>query len=619
MGAASSVTTDNTSTSADAIISFSDEEFEHLIESFFNFYKNGRGKHMNSDDGHGKKVKPAKPEPFRWNFDHFESSIDDSLFIQSDKRSIEQLIKMEFFRSVATIHPLQVYHHIVDYISSNVMGLIGEDKDDLLSIFRRYDSQVRKLVVAAQLLDLAPGSRATTTISFSDSQEVKLAFAIKSLNDICGNAEKYELLRKNSFPKGVEKYLTFSLNGHHFEDEFRKILISYFLLFRGKLLPLILDLKSEVLLWAKKFDERESISTTPIAQSDARPSPNAVIGVSLRFLMEFVANNEIPADMSTAKVVSDIIVPKTRTLKETYVNALLLPKPHFLSDLRKDYNKDNRVLIAYGNGSQSSLEGFRCFLSHAWSMPFAELVHIAEHAADLHFKAKTDLLTQIVSHDDVLDSSFFWVDVFCKNQHVPAPAMDEFHKALKAPGVAVVALYPKEPIAFQRIWCLFEIWTAVVNNIVILPTMSEEAFKFFSAKAKKNFESRHDLAVPVPSGDSHTIKLRKTVTEQFKSKFLEEMLTKLVVHVETAQATVPADIDLIMGLINQSTTVAKLNEDIFKAVCETLWERIENEYGYSKAVFCFDGEAAVSMWDGTTKKVKEVRVGMFNCGEFNCN
>ena len=57
-----------------------------------------------------------------------------------------------------------------------------------------------------------------------------------------------------------------------------------------------------------------------------------------------------------------------------------------------------------------------------------------------------------------------------------AGAMDEFHRALKAPEVTVIALFPKEPVAFQRIWCVFEIWIPVVNDTIILPTMSEESF-----------------------------------------------------------------------------------------------------------------------------------------------
>jgi hypothetical protein len=33
---------------------------------------------------------------------------------------------------------------------------------------------------------------------------------------------------------------------------------------------------------------------------------------------------------------------------------------------------------------------------------------------------------------------YFWIDVFCKNQHLPAPAMEEFKNAMKASGKLLV-------------------------------------------------------------------------------------------------------------------------------------------------------------------------------------
>ncbi len=77
---------------------------------------------------------------------------------------------------------------------------------------------------------------------------------------------------------------------------------------------------------------------------------------------------------------------------------------------------------------------------------------------------------------------------FCKNQHIPAPAMDEFEIAMRLSKQVVLALYPvaripkdpnlnhgqtlerekqlkqdaqdgkiPQPIVLTRIWCLFEI------------------------------------------------------------------------------------------------------------------------------------------------------------------
>ena len=692
MGAGSSVNL----TAPSSVVSFNDEELNIIIESFFSFYNSAI-----CEDGNLLA--------FKWNFDRFETDIPGEVILptQQPNDTIEQKIRAEYYRSIASIHPLKVYQHMCEYISSGILSISdSEEYAILLSILNCNKSHIEKLISDAELLNLdsrdgafdieyddgslgiqlaevnirlikqeigssqlivgnrvvgnyggkggwRPGaihevrpdgtydiqyddgdietqvaadlvreldddlngpktsylvdgvavvansnfngqwsfgkirkvrSRGNiSTISLTSTQEELLVAATKRLDDTFGFNQKANLLRYNSFPNHVQTKLFFSLDGHHFEEEARKVLIAYYLIFRGRLLPLILDLKSKILSWAKAYDEKR-ISATPSNPAEPPPAPSAVLGVSLRFLKEFIASNKIPSDMTTAHVVSDVIVPNTVSTKETYINAHLLSKPHHISDLRKKYNKNKHVITVLGNGMYSTLDGFNCFLSHAWSMPFSELVNIAEQAANVHFKNQTDLLTRIVTTEDILDSSFFWIDVFCKNQHIPAPAMEEFHKALKAPEVAVIALFPQNPIALQRIWCLFEIWTAVVNNIKILPTMSDEAFNHFGAAAKANFDSKSKLRVPVPAGDTRTIALRKTVTEEFRSAFIEEMKQKLVVRVEDSKATVPADIDTIMGLINKSTTVGQLNEDIFNAICETMWIRLENEYGYSKVI-----------------------------------
>ena len=583
MGAASSVSavSKDNSLSPSATVPFSDDEFKILVESFFKFYnhaRKGMKKHRNVSHEY-------------WNFDRFESiPIQDEIlrnYHYTGNVHIEQKILSEYFRSVSTIHPLRVHQHLLEYIKSGILGINDNvENDNLLSIVNRNRDLIQLLISATESLNLVSADnseRICNSISITTSQEELLHSAITRLEGKFTSKEKEFLLENNSFPEHVYKFISFSLDGHHFETEARKILITYFLIFRGRLLPAVLSLKNEILDWAKKYDSDHAHDDSPVmSSSDPLPAPSAVVGVSLRFLKDFAASHSIPPEMTTAKVVSDIIVPHTTSLKETFINAHMISTPHLVSDLRKGYHKNRKVMIGLGNGMLSELDGFYCFLSHAWAMPFLELVNIANDAAHVHFKSQTNLLTHICKPEDILDCSFFWVDVFCKNQHIPAPAMDEFHTALKAPKVAVIALFPKEPIALHRIWCLFEIWTAVVNDIQILPTMSAEGFGYFSAATKARFDSRPKLRVPVPAGDSKTIEQRKIATEEFKAAFLEEMKEKMAVHVESSTATVPADIDAIMALIKQSTSVGQLNEDIFKAICDTLWVRIENEYGYSQ-------------------------------------
>lgn len=580
MGASSSINnnqqlTEDSEDTAVAVVSFHDNEIQDLIKSFFDFYTNASIATVHSE---------SNTKQNHWNFDRFEIVPIDSV---NNIDNIEQKLLTEYFRSISTLHPLRVHQHIFEYISSGILNIPdGDEYAKLMSIVSRIKDQIQSLIAAAELINLVSGNCAT--ISFTSAQEEFLQTAAKRLDSVCRRldsvgsfAEHLELLRNNSLPIYVQKHIRNESN--HFQQP-SKIILAYYAIFRGRILPLVLNLKHEILEWAKNYDcEHTKETTISIPPSIPLPTPNAVMGVSLRFLKEFVLSNEIPADMTTAKVVSDIIVPKTRSTKETYINSFLLSTPNSVSDLRKNYRKDKGVLVESGSNYYNKIDGFYCFLSHAWSMPFLELISIAEHAANVYFKSQVKSATfHISDEEDILDSSFFWIDVFCKNQHIPAPAMEEFHKALKAPDVAVIALFPKQPIALQRIWCLFEIWTAVVNNITILPTMSEDSFRYFSATAKANFDSRPDLRVPTFFQDHVGLELRKTVTEQFKSAFLEEMKQMIIVRVEDSTATVPADIDMIMDLINQSTSVGQLNDDIYKAICETLWTRIENECGYSK-------------------------------------
>jgi hypothetical protein len=259
-----------------------------------------------------------------------------------------------------------------------------------------------------------------TALSLSQSQQEVLSAAIARLEGSFGPDEKKKLLKYNCLPETVSDYIKYDLDSHStFSSQCRTLIIGYYILIRGKLFPLLFALKDAVVEWMKAHHASDDSQQPLVSKS--------VVGVSLRFLKEFVKENNISNETLTATVVRNVIVPKTASQRETYVNSHLLARPDCVSDLRKTYRKNKALLISLGNGMISSLDGFFCFLSHAWSMPFVELVKIAERSATLSFKAKSDLLTRLHNDDDILDNSFFWIDVFCKNQHIPAPAMEEFH------------------------------------------------------------------------------------------------------------------------------------------------------------------------------------------------
>lgn len=76
-------------------------------------------------------------------------------------------------------------------------------------------------------------------------------------------------------------------------------------------------------------------------------------GVSLRFLMKFIKDHNIPEDMTTAEVVYKIIIPETADSRLSYVEGKLLKdekKSHFVSDLRDGHrtlrDKDSHFPLA---------------------------------------------------------------------------------------------------------------------------------------------------------------------------------------------------------------------------------------------------------------------------------
>jgi hypothetical protein len=134
--------------------------------------------------------------------------------------------------------------------------------------------------------------------------------------------------------------------------------------------------------------------------------------VSMAFLGHFIKLNQIPSDMTTAEVVERYIKPQTLEAQSAFINKVF-PDKQFWTDLRP--NRRNK--------------GVRCFfLSHCWQMPFHCLVNAVENAPEIKHYSFTD------AHERTWNF-YFWIDVFCKNQHLPAPAMDEFKNAMKSSGV----------------------------------------------------------------------------------------------------------------------------------------------------------------------------------------
>lgn len=315
-------------------------------------------------------------------------------------------------------------------------------------------------------------------------------------------------------------------------------------------------------------------------------------GVSLEFLHDFLLSHpEIARDqMTTAEVVEKIIKPETMETKETYVKAKLWKqKPHYFIDLRRKqreiefifrhrYKPEQEfVYDKLESGSRPLIdEYFYGFFSHAWLMPFTKLVEIAYEGPAYRLSRINELPPLEVINDRV----YLWIDVFCKNQHIPAPAMNEFHQAIEAPGFVVAAMWPTKPFALSRIWCLFELWTAIHKKIGLIPSFP--AMNYQELVAQGNIKQR-------------------IASERFH-------LDNILVNAKHAQATFHSDASMILSLIAESIGLEEFNQTVYDAILSSLHHRYElsNQLQSNE---CFTANGLVLMANHSYKKVKDLQIG----------
>jgi hypothetical protein len=193
-------------------------------------------------------------------------------------------------------------------------------------------------------------------------------------------------------------------------------------------------------------------------------------------------------------------------------------------------------------------------------------------------------------NDISCDYCFYWIDVFAKNQHVPSPAMDEFRMALQAPGKMILPMWPSaEPICLNRIWCLYEIWTAMTMNTEIVTIFGDD-----------EIIDALELEGGAKLGAAEPI------------HYLAKIKSALEFDVRRASATVPDDIDTILGLIDESVGAEEMNESICVTISSFLQKYLARNHELATADLslpCFDGDSTVLMYDGSTKAVRDMKAG----------
>ncbi|KXZ52443.1 hypothetical protein GPECTOR_9g487 [Gonium pectorale] len=196
----------------------------------------------------------------------------------------------------------------------------------------------------------------------------------------------------------------------------------------------------------------------------------------------------------------------------------------------------------------------RAFASHAWATPFVEF-------------AKT--LAKVTKNA-------YWIDIFHKNQH-QSVAISDLADNLRLGGQVALVVHPfPAPLVLSRVWCLFEIMTALQVGVPIRLFSSPKAMGGFESKLVRGSTGLDGMA---------TVEITPEVLQEVDA-----------IDVSTAQATVASDKELILGMIRDSMGVDEMNrqvKELFKSLLVVVREELENKQMEIMAALCFAGNGLV--------------------------
>jgi hypothetical protein len=298
-----------------------------------------------------------------------------------------------------------------------------------------------------------------------------------------------------------------------------------------------------------KITELEQPKVVDVEAGSSRGG--AVYGVNLYFIESSVAKYKISKTMTTEDVVKTIIIPETSQQRTTYVERVVTYQENhnintlMCSNLKVGYR--NRASLPSNCCDNQEHEVECYFLSHCWKMPFVSMIEIIKNShREEQWNEK--MMTFKRAH------YYYWIDVFCKNQHIPTPAMDEFKSTMIDAGQLLTALWPREPVALTRIWCIYELYCAIDNKLPIHASFVNQDMKIVLNDFQKK-PSHHSVRSIGPCEEE------------------EDMFN---VHVERADATNKPDIETIMSIINASTGSEKLNLIVSRSFNDTIRRQFDS-------------------------------------------
>eukprot|EP00750_Incisomonas_marina_P002812 INCI1270.1.p1 GENE.INCI1270.1~~INCI1270.1.p1 ORF type:complete len:883 (-),score=166.74 INCI1270.1:880-3528(-) len=186
----------------------------------------------------------------------------------------------------------------------------------------------------------------------------------------------------------------------------------------------------------------------------------------------------LTAETTTKQVVESIIVPETKELASSYVQFLAQPT---LQPRTQGVVND----VSAMDSSDFTTGPADFFVSHAWSYFFLDLLATLRQ----HHQQEQQL-----PHGR--RRRFYWLDIFAVNQHniFDCSELPMLETVVAESQEVLVVLSPwQHPTALTRIWCLFEIFTAMTHKTpvaVVVPPREVPAFEealandFSSIRAK---------------------------------------------------------------------------------------------------------------------------------------
>jgi hypothetical protein len=253
----------------------------------------------------------------------------------------------------------------------------------------------------------------------------------------------------------------------------------------------------------------------------------------------------VAAQVTTADVVRRIIVPETQKFASSYAahfSALAFGGSNAASTastaVGTSTTTNTPTATAPDNGVPIALRPtgrVDFFVSHAWAYPFHHLVSaIRTHhkrllASDSDGKrsggdhgsgdkvgggdgdvdgAGTSRADDggKLQEDQGRDDVYYWLDVFAVNQHNvhSAAELPKLQNAITASRGMVVVLAPWEkPIALTRIWCLYEILTAMNTGTPVAVQMPPDQQDAFTAELARDFSAIRLRLCEIDSVNAH--------------------------------------------------------------------------------------------------------------------